>query len=103
MKLKSPLIDVDDKCNEIFLSYSFFNDEFISGKHLVNTFSDHFSFHPHTLNIQKHIENLEEIAIRASSDLFLSICYDLKSLELDNRTTLILSNTRELNRDPFTK
>ena len=30
-------------------------------------------------------------------------CYKLKSLELDNRTTLILSNTRELNRDPFTK
>ena len=30
-------------------------------------------------------------------------CYRLKSLELDNRTTLILSNTRELNRDFFTK
>ena len=30
-------------------------------------------------------------------------CYDLKFLESDNRTTLILSNTRELNRDPFTK
>jgi len=29
-------------------------------------------------------------------------CYELKSLELDNRTTLILSNTRELDRDPFT-
>ena len=30
-------------------------------------------------------------------------CYKLKPLESDNRTTLVLSNTRELNRDPFTK
>jgi len=30
-------------------------------------------------------------------------CYELKSLGLDKRTTLVLSNTRELNRDPFTK
>jgi len=29
--------------------------------------------------------------------------YGLKSLEWDRRTTLVLSNTRELNRDPFTK
>jgi len=29
-------------------------------------------------------------------------CYELKSLGLNNRTTLVLSNTRELNRDPFT-
>ena len=40
-----------------------------------------------------------------------SLCYDfklcavmnLKSLGSDNRTTLVLSNTRELDRDPFTK
>ena len=30
-------------------------------------------------------------------------CYNLKSLESDNRTTLVLSNTRELDRDLFTK
>ena len=28
--------------------------------------------------------------------------YKLKPLGLDNRTTLVLNNTRELNRDPFT-
>ena len=31
-----------------------------------------------------------------------SSCYELKPLELNNRTTLVLSNTRELDRDPFT-
>ena len=30
-------------------------------------------------------------------------CYELRSLELDNRTTLVLSNTRELDRVPSTK
>jgi len=30
-------------------------------------------------------------------------CYDLKSLGLNKRITLVLSNTRELDRDPFTK
>ena len=38
--------------------------------------------------------------------LFLQLnpnCYDLKSLELDKRTTLVLSNTRELDRVPNTK
>jgi len=29
------------------------------------------------------------------------ICYELKLLEGSNRTTLVLSNTRELNRDPL--
>jgi len=70
MKLKSPLINVDNKHNEFFQS---FNNEFIAGKCLVDTFSDCFSFHSHTLNIQKHMEKLEEIAIRVSSDPYSSI------------------------------
>ena len=38
--------------------------------------------------------------LRLTSDY---TCYELKSLESDNRTTLVLSNTRELNRDSFIK
>ena len=30
-------------------------------------------------------------------------CYELKSLGLDNKTTLVLSNTRELDRELFYK
>ena len=30
-------------------------------------------------------------------------CYDLKSLGLDKRTTLVLSNTRELDKELFYK
>jgi len=73
MKLKLPLIDVDDKCNEFFPSFSIFNDEFNPGKCIIDIFSDCYSFHPCTLNIKKHMKNLKETTIRASSDPFLSI------------------------------
>ena len=32
-----------------------------------------------------------------------TMCYELKSLESDNRTTLVLSNTRELDRELCTR
>jgi len=93
MKLKSPLIDVDDKCNEFFPSFSFFNDEFIPGKHIVDNFSDHYSFHSHTLNIQKHmkmlLKNLEETTIRASSNPFSSIIVSDASIKNQVATSIL--------------
>ena len=44
--------------------------------------------------------------LRNKKKLFFSslfLCYDLKSLEWDQRTTLVLSNIRELDRVPKTK
>ena len=40
---------------------------------------------------------------RSITDMNVCNCYELKSLGLDNRTTLVLSNTRELDRVPKTK
>jgi len=88
LKLKSPLSDVDNKRNEFFLSFYFFNDEFTPGKHLVDTFSNHVSFHPCTLNIQNHMENLEKIAIRASSDLLSSIIVSNASIKNQVATSI---------------
>jgi len=34
---------------------------------------------------------------------FSTMCYDLKLKELSDKTTLVLSNTRELDRVPSTK
>jgi len=36
-------------------------------------------------------------------DILANKCYELKPLELDNRITLVLSNTRELDRELFYK
>ena len=44
------------------------------------------------------MDNLKE-----KKNLVVLDCYDLKSLEWDNKTTLVLSNTRELDRVPSTK
>jgi len=38
-----------------------------------------------------------------SKDSSEAVCYELRSLGLDNRTTLVLSNTRELDKELFYK
>jgi len=68
IQLKSLLIDVNNKCNEFFPSFSFFNKEFEPGNRLIDLFSDHFSFHFCSPNLKKHIEKLDEITFRASSN-----------------------------------
>ena len=59
---------MDNKCNEFFPSFSFFNKEFESGNRLIDLFSDCFSFYFCSLNSKKHIEKLDKIAFRASSN-----------------------------------
>ena len=46
---------------------------------------------------------IEEIVFTIVVKLRLPTCYDLKFLELDKRTTLVLENIRELDRVPSTK
>ena len=48
---------------------------------------------------EKDIEGLEKMM----SYNMCNTCYELKPLGLDSRTTLVLSNTRELDRVPTTK
>ena len=66
--LKSPLIDVDDKHNEFFPLFSFFNKEFKLGNCFINLFSDCFSFYSHSSNTKKHIKKLNDIMFRALSN-----------------------------------
>jgi len=66
--LKSPLINVDNKYNKFFPSFSFFNEEFKPGNHLINVFSDCFSFHPCSSNNKNYIGKLDDITLRASSN-----------------------------------
>ena len=73
LHLKSLLINMDDKWNEIFSSFSFFNKEFKLGSWLTDLFPDCFSFHSRLSDVKKHIEKLNEIALRASSNPSLTI------------------------------
>jgi len=60
---------VDNKCNKFFPSFSLFNEEFKPGNCLIDLFLDHISFHPHSSNAKKHIEKLDDIVFKASSNL----------------------------------
>jgi len=79
---------MDDKHNEFFPSFSFFNNNFKSGNHIVDIFPDHFSFHSHILNIKKHIKNLEEITLKIFSDLFSSIVVSDASIKNQVATSI---------------
>ena len=46
---------------------------------------------------------LEPGSFDAYNNTVVPMCYGLKSLGLDKRTTLVLENTRELDRVPSTK
>jgi len=96
MKLKLPLIDADDKHNKFFPSFSFFIDEFKPRKCIIDIFSDHYSFHACILNIKKHMKNLEETTIRASTDLFSSIVVSDTSIK--NQVTTSISHIHSFNK-----
>ena len=96
LRLKSPLIDVDNKHNKLFPSFSFFNEEFKLGNCLIDLFSDHFSFHPCFSNVKKHIENLDNITLRASSNSSSTIIVSDASIK--NHITTLISHIHSFNK-----
>ena len=95
-KLKSPLIDVDNKCNEFFPSFSFFNKEFEPGNKLIDLFSDHFSFYFCSPNLKKHIEKLDEITFRMPPNPSLTIVVSDTSIK--NHVTTSISHIHSYNK-----
>ena len=94
--LKSLLIDVDNKHNEFFPSFSFFNEEFKPGNHLIDLFSDRFSFHSYSSNIKKHIEKLDNIAFRTSSNPFSTII--ISNASIKNHIATSISHIHSFNK-----
>jgi len=45
LKVKSPIVNTNNHLNEVFPSFDSLNKELSSGFHLVDTFSDYFSFY----------------------------------------------------------
>ena len=96
LQLKSPLINVDDKYNQFFLFFSFFNKKFKSRNRLIDLFSDRFSFHFHSSNTKKHIEKLDEIVLRASSNSFSTII--MSDTSIKNHVTTLISHIHFYNK-----
>ena len=79
--LKSFLININNRCNKLFPFFSFFNERFNPGNYLINSFSDQFSFHLHSLNIRNYIKNLNDITFRTSSNPSSSIVVSNASIK----------------------
>ena len=96
IQLKSPLINMDNKHNDFFPSFSFFNKEFEPGNKLIDLFSDCFSFHFHSSNSKKHIEKLDEIAFKVSSNPLSTIVVSDASIK--NHVTTSISHIHFYNK-----
>ena len=87
---------MDDKHNEFFLSFSFFNKEFKPGNRLIDLFSDRFSFHFCSSNTKKHIEKLDKIALRMSSNPLSTIIVSDTSIK--NHIATLISHIHSFNK-----
>ena len=88
-RLYSPLINMDNKCNEFLLSFSPFNEEFFLGKRLIDSFLDQFSFYVWTYNIKNYIHNLDNIAISASNNPYSSMVLSDASIRNNIATSIL--------------
>jgi len=73
---------------EFLPSFSPFDEEFFLGKRLINSFSDHLSFHSQTQDVKNHLYNLDNITINMSSDPYSSIV--ISNASIRNVATSIL-------------
>ena len=58
-----------------------FNEEFKPGNHLIDLFSDRFSFYPYSSNIKKHMEKLDNITFRVLLNTYSSIVVSNTSIK----------------------
>jgi len=65
--IKGPIIDMNNRFNEVFLSFDSHNSEFSPGTRIIDTFSSRFSFHSFN---------------KWSSDCLLSCLYQLDNLAI---------------------
>ena len=96
LHLKSMLIDVDNRYNKLFLSFSFFNEEFKPRNCLIDSFSDWFYFYSCSPNIKKHIEKLDNIIFRVLSNSSSSII--VSDVSIKNHVAMSISHIHSYNK-----
>ena len=89
-RLNSPLINMDNKKNEFAPSFDPFNHKFSLGNRLINSFSDRISFHPQEKNVKNHIQILNDLTLRASSDSSMSLV--ISDASIKNNIAIFISH-----------
>ena len=71
--IKEILVDIDNKFNKVFLSFSLFNHKFLPGNRLTDIFPNYFSFYSsnrsNNQDIKRHLRHLNKITIQVLLDL----------------------------------
>ena len=84
---------MDNKFNEIFPFFDFFNKEFAPGSHLIDTFSSQFSFHfsneQSNKNIKTYIHHLNNILFKSSLDLSYALVISDASIKNNVITSIV--------------
>ena len=77
LKIKEPVVDIDNRFNEVFPLFDPFNREFMLGQHLIDIFIKQFSFH--TLknqsnnNLNAYLQFLDNIALTSLLDSLIAL------------------------------
>jgi len=86
--LKSPLIDIDNRCNEIFPAFSLLDKEFSSENHFCNSFPDYVSFYSRPQDVKVQIRNLNNVVNASSSNP--SLCIIISDASIKNYITIFI-------------
>ena len=93
LKIKGPVVDMDNRFNEVFPSFDLFNREFALGHCLIDIFSNYcFSFHTSSKqdnkNLKAHIQFLDNITLTSSLDPSIALVVSDASIKNQVATSI---------------
>ena len=92
--IKGSIVDIDNRFNEVFPSFSPFNYEFSSGNRLIDIFPNYFSFHSlnrkSEYNVKSHLLKLNNITLHMSSDPHLVVV--VTDVSIKNQVAMFISH-----------
>ena len=94
LKIKKPVVNMDNRFNKVFPSFDMFNKEFTPDHHLINIFLNCFSFYTSSKQSDKslniHIQALDNIALTSSLDP--SIALVVSDISIKNQVVTSISH-----------
>ena len=100
LKIKGPVVNMDNRFNKVFPSFDPFNKEFAPGYYFIDIFSNCFSFYTSSKQSNKkfnaHIQALDNIALTSSSDF--SITLIVSNTSIKNQVVTFISHVHVHNK-----
>jgi len=94
LKIKSPIVDANNRLNRIFNSFNPFNNEFLSGNKLIDLFSSHFSFYfsnrKNTKTRKIYFCKLDKIVFDVSDDFKAAVI--ILDTSIENNVTISITH-----------